>query len=54
MADEIKPKEGKEFWEFVRKTAEEVSTWPECKRAALAQTEAGVAATSRWTEPTDS
>jgi len=29
MADEIKPKEGKEFWEFVRKTAEEVSNWAE-------------------------
>ena len=36
MADEIKPKEGKEFWEFVRRTAEEVSKWPECNRADAA------------------
>jgi hypothetical protein len=34
-ADPIIAKEGKEFWDFVRKTAEEVSTWPECMRKKI-------------------
>lgn len=54
MADEIKPKEGKDFWQFVRMTAEEVSNWPECKRADAAQTQVGVTAPSRRTEPIES
>jgi hypothetical protein len=33
MEEEKKPKQGKEFWEFVRQTADRVSEWPECKQA---------------------
>lgn len=32
MPNQVKFKTGDEFWEFVEKTADKVSSWPECQR----------------------